>query len=278
MLRLVAIAALIVMSGCGQKTQIEALTEQVVFLTEAVEQRNATIAGHESTMEGLEARVAELDAEIVAARLALEQKQAALDEERDKSSRILADRGSLRQEVSDMKEALAELEARKRQAEARVARFRELVERFRQLIDAGTLQVKIVDGRMVVALATDVLFGSGSAALSDEGKDALASVAAVLATIDDRRFQVEGHTDDVPIRSEKYPSNWYLASDRAIGVVDHLVASGMDPTQLSAASFGEHRPAGSNMTDEGRSANRRIEIVLVPDLSDLPGFRELEAL
>ena len=65
-----------------------------------------------------------------------------------------------------------------------------------------------VDGRMVVALATDVLFASGSARRTEDGKAALSEVAAVLVTLRDRRFQIEGHTDDVPIKTERYPSNW----------------------------------------------------------------------
>jgi len=278
MVRSAMLVALVALSGCGLKKQVEALTDQVVFLTEAVERRNHVIAAHQAAVAELEANVSALGDEITELEAAVAAKESDLDAARERASLILSDRGALRREVADMKEALAELQERKRHAEERVARFRELVDRFKQLIDAGTLEVKIVDGRMVVALATDVLFGSGSAALSSGGDQALAEVAAVLATIDERRFQVEGHTDDVPISNEKYPSNWYLASGRAIGVVEHLVASGMDPAQLSAASFGEHRPVSSNRTDEGRSLNRRIEIVLVPDLSDLPGFRELESL
>jgi chemotaxis protein MotB len=201
-----------------------------------------------------------------------------LDAELEKSSRILADRGALRQEVADMKDAMRELQERRREAEARVAEFRQLVAQFRALIDAGTLEVKIVDGRMVVALATDVLFSSGSARLSEDGKAALSEVAAVLVTLSDRRFQIEGHTDDVPIKTERYPSNWYLASARALGVVTHLVDAGMSADQLSGASYAEFQPTASNETDEGRLANRRIEIVLVPDLDSLPGYEELEAL
>ena len=135
--------------------------------------------------------------------------------------------------------------------------------------------MKIVDGRMVVALATDVLFGSGSATLSAEGKSAVAEVAAVLASIPDRKYQVEGHTDDVPIKTAQYPSNWELASARALTVVKAMIDAGVPADRISGASFAESKPAVANATPEGRSANRRIEIVVVPDLSSLPGFDEL---
>jgi chemotaxis protein MotB len=92
----------------------------------------------------------------------------------------------------------------------------------------------------------------------------------------DRRFQVEGHTDNVPIHTAQYPSHWELAAGRALGVVKLMVEHGMKPGHLSAASHGEHRPAMANETDAGRAYNRRIEIILVPDLTSLPGFEELK--
>jgi len=150
-----------------------------------------------------------------------------------------------------------------------------LLRKFKKLIDAGKLKVKIVDGRMVVELATDVLFDSGSAKLSDAGKAAIVEVSQVLATIGERSFQVEGHTDNVPIATAQYPSNWELAAGRALTVMKTMIESGMPAARISAASYGDQRPVKSNDTAEGKAANRRIEIVLVPDLSGLPGFDEL---
>ena len=131
---------------------------------------------------------------------------------------------------------------------------------------------------MVVEMATDVLFGSGSARLSGDGRAAVQEVAGVLAELSGRRFQVEGHTDNVPIRTAQFPSNWELASARAITVVNEMIEAGVPNENVSAASFGEFKPAADNETPEGRAANRRIEIVLVPDLSTLPGFDELRRL
>ena len=136
--------------------------------------------------------------------------------------------------------------------------------------------VKIVDGRMVVVLATDVLFGSGSASLSREGKDAVSEVARLLASIPQRSFQIEGHTDNVPIRTAQYPSNWELASARSLTVLKTMLEAGMPADRISAAAFGDAKPAVSNETADGRAQNRRIEIIIVPDLSALPGFDELQ--
>ncbi len=191
---------------------------------------------------------------------------------------LIKDRSRLRASVADMEEALRDLAARKAASEARVTAYKDLVGRFSDLIDAGRLSVKIVDGRMVVEMATDVLFASGRADLSEEGGQALDEVAAVLKELESRRFQVEGHTDNVPIATERFPSNWELASARAIGVVTRLVEGGVPADRVSASSYAEHRPVADNTEAEGKAANRRIEIVVVPDLSLLPGTDELEAI
>lgn len=202
----------------------------------------------------------------------LEERIAALEKEQ---ALILKDRTRLESSVGEMQQALAELSKRKAEADARIAEYRGLLARFQSLIDAGKLKVKIVEGRMVVELASDVLFAPGSANLSKEGRAAIAEVAQLLATIPDRKFQVEGHTDNVPINTAVYPSNWELGAARATTVVKTMVDAGMPASRISAASFGESRPAQPNDTAEGRAANRRIEIVVVPDLSSLPGFEEL---
>ena len=212
----------------------------------------------------------------------LDQDLATTRDQRDtlthEKANLIKDRSRLRASVSDMEEALRDLAARKAASERRVAAYKDLVDRFRELIDSGRLSVKIVDGRMVVEMATDVLFASGRADLSEEGGQALDEVAAVLQELENRRFQVEGHTDDVPIATERFPSNWELASARAIGVVTRLVLGGVPEDRISASSYAEHRPVADNGEAEGRTSNRRIEIVVVPDLSLLPGTDELEAM
>ncbi len=275
-LPLVFLLALGSLTGCGLKKDLEAVQAQLAESQATVEARDATIAARETEIARLEGDVSTLDGRIKQLEDELRQRAADLESEREKTAAMLSDRGRLREEVAAMKTALAELQERKRQAEARVAAYKDLVARFQSLIDAGTLNVKIVDGRMVVVLATDILFASGSADLSDDGKAALTTVSEVLASIADRQYQVEGHTDDVPIKTSRYPSNWYLAAARAIGVVDHMIATGMPAARISAASYGQTRPVAANDTPENKASNRRIEIVVVPDLSDLPGYDELQ--
>lgn len=261
--------------ACVPKKDYEALEAEMnalrVDLNGEVEERDARIVSLEEALAAEKARAEGIEAQ--RARLSGE-----LDALNREKAELLSDRTRLRSSVAEMEQALNELAARKRAAEDRIAQYQDLVDRFKPLIDAGRLKVQIVDGRMVVALATDILFASGKAELSDEGKSALAEVAGILADIPDRSYQVEGHTDNVPIQTAQYPSNWELASARAVAVVRTLIEGGMPEDRVSAASFSKNKPVASNDTKEGRAHNRRIEIVVVPDLSGLPGFDELNAI
>jgi len=219
-----------------------------------------------------------LDAELAAERSRSAALEAQLASTTDRASVLSQQAAALQADVADLERALAQLRAREDIAKARVQAYQDLVSRFADLINAGTLRVDIVDGRMVLQIGTDILFPSGSAELSKEGATALKEVGAVLAQLPDNEYQVEGHTDDVPIKTAKYPSNWSLAAARALTVVKALTDAGVKPTQVSGASYAEFKPAMPNTTPEGKQANRRIEIVILPDLSILPGFEELNAL
>ncbi len=272
------ILSLALLSACVPRARYRALLE--------ADERSSRAATIEQAALGarVERLVIEVDAASTrAAQLtdALAQEQARLRAAQEaaalEKAGLLKDKSRLRQSMAELASALEDLEERRRAAEARVAEFHELIARFAELIDAGTLEVKIVDGRMVLQMATDILFASGQATLSADGAAALDRVAAVLVQMPERVFQVEGHTDDVPIRTQRFPSNWELASARALGVTRRLISGGVPPEHISGASFGEHRPVADNGTPEGRASNRRIEIVLVPDLSDLPGIETLGA-
>ena len=91
----------------------------------------------------------------------------------------------------------------------------------------------------------------------------------MLGMFQGRHFQVAGDTDNVPIQTARFPSNWELSTARAVEVVRFLVARGMHADMLSAAGFGEFDPVLSNDTAEGRTTNRRIEIVLQPNVDEL---------
>ncbi|HEX2573956.1 MAG TPA: OmpA family protein [Polyangia bacterium] len=191
--------------------------------------------------------------------------------------KLTSEKGELAKGLDDAKERLEELRRQQAAAEARAATFRKLVEKLRSMIDAGQLKVVIREGRMLIALPNDVLFDSGKTSLKPDGQAALRRVADVLATINDRHFQVAGHTDDVPIKTPRFPSNWELSTARAIEVTNLLITSGVRAQLLSAAGYGEFDPVAPNDSPDHRAQNRRIEIVLQPNLSDLPLIEEPKA-
>lgn len=253
-----AAIGLLCATGCVGKGKYNALKTD---LEGQVESRDAKVSSLAASLEAEKNRADDLHAKLQAKELEL--------------ADMVKDHAKLSASAEQLQRAMSELAARKAESERRVAQFRNLLEKFKTMIDAGKLRVKMANGRMVMVLPTDVLFASGKARLSPEGAAAIGEVASILATLSNRKFQVEGHTDNVPITTKRFPSNWELASARATTVVTTMTDAGMDPSVLSAASFGAHRPFSDNETEEGRTANRRIEIVLVPDLSQLPGFQEL---
>jgi len=179
--------------------------------------------------------------------------------------------GALAADMENLQKRLDELEKQKKIAEERAAMFRSLVDKLRSMVDAGQIKVQVRNGRMLLVLPNDILFDSGKTDLKPEGKDAIAKVAKILATMD-RHFLVAGHTDNLAIKTKRFRSNWELSTERAVEVVRLLIDSGMKPSQLGAAGYAEFDPAASNATPEGQAQNRRIEIVVEPNLSELPSL------
>lgn len=277
-------AVLLLSSGCvtqgtydALKAEHEATKSELTKRSKALADREQALSAAQQAMATLERNLAALKQEREELQRSVDDAKARLQELDGRLAKMVKDKSSLESSVQEMTAALRELQRRKAEADARLAEFRSLLAKFKSLIDAGKLKVRIVEGRMVVVLATDVLFASGSATLSKEGKAAVAEVAQLLASIPNRKFQVEGHTDNVPTRNAQF-SNWELASARALTVLKTMIDAGMPTDRISAASFGESKPATSNDTPEGRAANRRIEIIIVPDLSTLPGFEELNRI
>jgi chemotaxis protein MotB len=113
-----------------------------------------------------------------------------------------------------------------------------------------------------VELRTDMLFGSGSATLAPAAEGVISRLAEVLRAAPNP-IRVEGHTDDVPIRSAAFPSNWELSAARSASVVRLLAGGGVDPSRLAVLGLGEFRPAASNATPAGRNANRRVLLIIL---------------
>lgn len=195
---------------------------------------------------------------------------------RDLESDLEAARTAKAGEVDDKTKAeLEELRKQKAAADARLKTFDELVAKFKKMIDAGKLEINVRRGQIVLALETDVLFESGKTEIKEGGKGALKEIAETIRTVAGRRFQVAGHTDTAPIKTKEYPSNWELSTARAVVVVKLLVAEGVKPSVLAASGFAEFDPVGNNTSAQGRAKNRRIEIILVPNIEEIVGITEL---
>lgn len=273
-------------SGCITKAKHQIALDEAQAKLDAVngtledDRRKLSDVLEEAERQSLESRraIESLEAQLADLQSQLESTEAQRAELEGSLAGSLKDKVKLKASVAGLTAALAAQNARNILAEKRVNEFKRMLERFKPLIDAGRLDVRIVDGRMVLQMPSDVLFSTGSAKLSDDGQATVAEIGRILSLMPDREFQVEGHTDNVPIRTKRFRNNWELASARALTVVDVLMETGVTPKQVSAAAYADTRPRTSNDTEDGRAKNRRIEIAVIPDLSDLPGFDELQKL
>jgi chemotaxis protein MotB len=138
-----------------------------------------------------------------------------------------------------------------------------LSERLKLQIAGGQVGLEVDPRGLVVTIREAGTFGVGSAELSDAARSVLGEVADALADVD-HPVRIEGHTDDVPIRTAKYKSNWELSTARATNVVSFFVEDrGLPPSRFSAAGYGEFRPRATNSSGGNRAANRRVDIVIL---------------
>ncbi|MEX1022280.1 MAG: flagellar motor protein MotB [Dehalococcoidia bacterium] len=141
-----------------------------------------------------------------------------------------------------------------------------VAERAEQAGLQGQILVSRDEDRIVIRLADNLVFPSASADIREDAKPLLEIVAAGVNAVTNE-IRVEGHTDNIPLATAKYPSNWELSSARATAVLRYLTeAVDVDPGRTFAAGYGEERPIANNLTPEGRALNRRADIVLLyPD-------------
>jgi chemotaxis protein MotB len=205
-----------------------------------------------------------------------DERSAALQKEKDDLAAKLAQaEGKAAASDEATRAELEELRKQKAAAEARLKLFEEFIAKFKKMVDAGKLDITVRRGQIVLALGTDILFDTGKTEIKPEGVAALGDVADVLKGVTGRRFQVAGHTDTLPIKTKEFPSNWELSTARAVAVVKLLIEKGVKPDVLSAAGLAEFDPVQPNTSDKGRAKNRRIEIVIVPNIEDLIKMPEL---
>jgi chemotaxis protein MotB len=196
------------------------------------------------------------------------------------------------EEKAKLRTAMAEYEARLKQLDEMKARFRDLKSRLDKLTGAG-LNVLIRHNKMVIQLPGDVLFDSGRDTLKPEGKKILKQVADIIkadTTLSQRDFQVAGHTDKEPYAGQ-FVDNWGLSVMRARTVLSFLISKdhgpdphglptggALNPLHFSAVGYGQMDPAAGTVdmqSHEEEQKNRRVELVLQPDISEMLNLKEL---
>ncbi|MGG1687194.1 flagellar motor protein MotB [Pseudalkalibacillus sp. NRS-1564] len=127
------------------------------------------------------------------------------------------------------------------------------------------LQTKLTEEGLLITIKEAALFKSGKADLTGNAKELAKEISSLLVTDPPRRITVTGHTDDRPIKTSQYESNWHLSSERALNFMTELLENNkLNPKLFSFTGYGEYRPVTTNQTQEGRAKNRRVEVLILP--------------
>ncbi|CAI8220958.1 MAG: putative lipoprotein YiaD [Flavobacteriaceae bacterium] len=251
-----------------QTKTIESLNEELKDLTEKYVTQEASIQQTEDSLNLKQQKLEQLESSLDLLKL---QSESALKE------RITENEGLLKK-IAERENELADRMARVEELEGLIAgqkqAMRNLKERLSDALlnfeDKG-LTVEARDGKVYVSMENKLLFKSGSWTVEAAGQNAIKSLAGVLAENPDIAILIEGHTDNVPYRGKgPLKGNWDLSTKRATAIVNQLLENpDILPQNLTAAGRGEYLPIAPNSTRSGRAANRRIEVVLSPQLDEI---------
>ena len=239
---------------------LETRDSEIVLLKENIESLKGNIAGLNQSITNIEKKYNELSGEKLSDaeqfNLALKQKT----EELNYKERLLQERERALNELRDV-----------------IARQDSITKRLNDVIrnallgfNSDELSVEVKNGKVYVSMSDKLLFKSGSVAVETKGKEAIQLLADVLGKNPDIDILIEGHTDNVPIKTAIYSDNWDLSVARATSIVRILTDEyKIEPTRLTASGKGEFSPRASNETTESRALNRRTEIILSPKLDEI---------
>lgn len=251
-----------------QTKTIESLNEELKDLTEKYVTQEASFQQTEDSLNLKQQKLEQLESSLDLLKL---QSESALKERITENEELLKKIAERENELADRMARVEELEgliARQKQA------MRNLKERLSDALlnfeDKG-LTVEARDGKVYVSMENKLLFKSGSWTVEAAGQNAIKSLAGVLAENPDIAILIEGHTDNVPYRGKgPLKGNWDLSTKRATAIVNQLLENpDILPQNLTAAGRGEYLPIAPNSTRSGRAANRRIEVVLSPQLDEI---------
>tara|TARA_R110001583_G_scaffold50720_1_gene158409 strand:+ start:2400 stop:3350 length:951 start_codon:yes stop_codon:yes gene_type:complete len=175
----------------------------------------------------------------------------------------------LQTELSLRSEEVDELQRLINAKEAQMQQLKDAISKALHNFEGNGLTVVQKNGKIYVSMENKLLFDSGSWAVGSEGKKAVEQLASVLSENSDINVLIEGHTDNVPYTGSTLLDNWDLSVKRATAIVRILKDKGVNPTQITAAGRSEFVPIDANNTAEGKAKNRRIEIILAPNLDEI---------
>ena len=253
-----------------------ATSSDLAATREELEARLAALLAAQAELQQNAGRITDLEAETAASRAEVVQMANAMTALRQRLESLQALLADKEAQAARDKIAIASLGKSLNNALANrvqeLQRFRsEFFGRLSKVLE-GREDVQIVGDRFV--FQSEVLFAQGQAAIGPEGQTQLAELAVVLNQIAadipadiDWVLQVEGHTDDIPVRAGRFTDNWDLSTERALSVVRFLAERGLDANRLAAAGYGEFQPLDPSGNETARRRNRRIEIKLTQRIS-----------
>lgn len=191
-------------------------------------------------------------------------------EEKERKLALESDRlEKLQNELAQRSNQINELQGLINAKEAQMQQLKNAISSALLNFEGKGLTVVQKNGKIYVSMENKLLFDSGSWAVGSEGKNAVEQLASVLSKNPDINVLIEGHTDNVPYTGATIIDNWDLSVKRATAIVRILQNKGVNPTQITAAGRSEYVMVGSNATQEGKAKNRRIEIILAPNLDEI---------
>jgi chemotaxis protein MotB len=169
---------------------------------------------------------------------------------------------NLNNELSDLKELT---EKQKKELSRMENQAQELEKQLTDEIKKGEIRLKKFHDRLIINIDDRISFDSGQSELKKNFLPTLEKISKILAQYPEYYIIIEGHTDNIPIKTARFRNNWQLSTERALAVLDYLLKNTeLDPRRFSAAGYGEYRPVVSNDTKENRALNRRVDIVVIP--------------
>lgn len=174
----------------------------------------------------------------------------------------------LKERIHNLEEELANLrkltKEQKRELERLAEQTKEFEEKLAKEITSGQIRLKRFHNKLIINIDDKISFDSGSSELKPAILPAIEKIRDILAAYPENYIVVEGHTDNVPIKT-KFRNNWHLSSERALSVLDYmLVNKNLNPKNFSSAGYGEFQPIVPNTSKENKALNRRVDIVVVP--------------